>query len=343
MPKIDGLLGLQEAKTCFCGAGLALPASYADFNRDRIEVFESYADAFINRFLGMFEYKNLPETLDSEFIEKCLLMYGYAIITKVPEEYKGGGIYCLPGSYGGESNASLLPTTCTINSTWLRYSVSQQEIGKDCVLMRNDPFMVGIANLVARYCSQLADLEITLRMQAVSMRASHILVANDDTAKEDAEEYLRKLEEGKLGVIGSDALPEMLSFDTKEYAHSGISNIKDTLEAMQWLSAHLFIDMGLNDNYNMKREAINEAETDANADTLLPFVEQMLKYRKKGVEEINRLYGTNGEVDFAGAWKRVVKEEETRDKMQEAEAEIVEKQAEEKPSEEGEKDVAQSE
>lgn len=341
MPKIEGLRDLQEfnKNSPWCGSFFSAWFN-ADFNRSRTSIFASYIDAMVNRVLGMFEWKGLPETLKAETIEKYLIGCGYAIITKVPEEerYRGGGIYCLPGSYAGEFNADLLPTQAVVSSSWLRYSKSGLILGEDAVMIRNDALMIGMEPIFSRYASQLADLEITLRLQAVNNRVNHILKAATETSKEDAKEYLKNLEEGKLGVVGSDELLDIIDFDTKEYGSHSNTSIKDTLEALQWLSAHWFIENGLNDNYNMKREAINSSETEANADTLLPLAEQWLKYRQKGAEELNRLYGLNASVDFAGAWKRVMENVERDADREEAETEILEKQAEEEPKEEEKND-----
>lgn len=341
MPKIKGLIELQEncaGVSPFVG-GIAIPDSYKDFNRDRGLLFLSHANTMFLRLLGMFEWKGLPETLKAETIEKNLLRFGFACITDVPheEKYKGGGIYCLPSDFTGPVDADLLPTQMTMTSTWLHYSESGLEIGKDCVLIRNDALFIGATDLLARYASQEADLDITLRLQAVNLRTNHVLQANDDDAYEDAKEFLKKLEEGELGVIGGDALPEMLSFDSKDYGNHSGTNIKDTLEALQWLSAHEFIEFGLNDNYNMKREAINSTETDANSDTLLTLADHMLEYRKKGAEELNRLYGQKygftASVDFAPTWKRVQRELEIATESKEAELKTIENATEQKPEE----------
>lgn len=333
MPKIQGLMELcRDGNSPFVG-GLSIPGSLKDYNRDREAIFQQFADYLFTRVCGMFEWKNLPETLDPEMMEKCLLRFGYAIVTKVPEEYKGGGIYCLPGSYGGELNASLLPTTCVVDSTYLRYSKSGLEIGKDCVWVRNDPLALGLTNLLAYYCSQLADFGITMRLQAVNMRVQNILHANDDTALEDAKAFLRDLQEGKLGVVGGESLDDLLQFDTKEFGSRGQQSVKDTIEAMQWLIARFFIEIGLNDNYNMKREAVNSSETEANADTLFPLVDQWLEYRKKGAEEINRLYGCDCSVDFKGAWKKAKEDAERKEELEKAQIEAVEHSEEPKEEE----------
>lgn len=302
---------------------------WKDFNRNRAGLFASHVNYMLLRLLGMFEYEGLPETLKAETIEKNILRFGYCVITDVPhkEEYRGGGIYCLPGTLSGEYNADLLPTQAVVTSSWLRYSSSQLEIDKDCVVIRNDPFYLGVVPVLARYGSQLADADLTLRLQLVNMRTNVLYHANDDSAKEDARMYLNKIQEGELGIIGGNSFFDGIDFDTKDASPKVGASIKDTLEAMQWLSAHAFIEFGLNDNYNMKREAINSTETDANADTLLPLVELMLKEREQGVKRLNDLYGLNVSVKLSGAWKRVMKDTELNEEAKEVSVEQLESDA----------------
>ena len=73
---------------------------------------------------------------------------------------------------------------------------------------------------------------------------------------------------------------------------------------------------------------MNENEIEANSDTLTPLLDDMMKCRKKGVEDINRIFGTNIKVDFASSWKRVHKREINAQKAEDAETKIIEKEAE---------------
>lgn len=340
MVKIRGLDEIQallkDGNSPFVGRW-SVPIQ-TDFNKKKDELYLSHAQTMFMRLLTMFKWNGLPEKLKAETIEKYLLQGGYAIVKDVPAQYKGGGIYCLPGNLGGLYDADLLPTECTITSTWLSYSVSGQVIGKDCVVIRNDPCYVGALPIIARYCSQLTDLDITLRMQAVNMRTSHLLFAPDDDSKKDAETFLEHIEEGELGVIGGKQFEDMLSFDSKEYGHKQTSSIKDTIEAMQWLMAHQFIEFGLNDNYNMKREAINSSETDANEDTLFTLVDLMLKYRKEGAEMLNKLYGLNVSVELADSWKRAFEDMKRHDEIEQAQIDAAKQEPEQEPQQEPKKE-----
>jgi hypothetical protein len=52
----------------------------------------------------------------------------------------------------------------------------------------------------------------------------------------------------------------------------------------------------------MKRERIAAPEAQMTDDALLPLVDQMLEQRRKGVEEVNEMFGTDWSVELAGAW-----------------------------------------
>ena len=79
--------------------------------------------------------------------------------------------------------------------------------------------------------------------------------------------------------------------------------IKDLIEARQYYQAQWMNELGLDSNFNMKREALNSSETNLNDAVLLPMTDDMLKCRKEAIEEINKMYGTNITVDFASSWK----------------------------------------
>ena len=70
------------------------------------------------------------------------------------------------------------------------------------------------------------DNDINMRLYGVNSRTRNLISAPDDASKQSAETYLKKIEEGELGVIGTNAL-----FDgVKVHSGSGGSNgsIKDT-------------------------------------------------------------------------------------------------------------------
>lgn len=114
--------------------------------------------------------------------------------------------------------------------------------------------------------------------------------------------------------------------------------IGDLIEQEQYLKASWYNELGLNANYNMKREALNSAESTINNDILFPLVDEMLKQRQMACEQINALFGTDISVELNSSWEDNKKEEQaeiedTEEQESESEAEESEPEAEESTSE----------
>lgn len=308
-----------------------------DFNRNKENIFRFLINNMMKRTMGMFEYKNLPETLSARSIEKYLQGSGTCLICNVTDEMianpdaKGqAGLYALPCKAGGRLNADYLPTTAIVVSSWLGFSAEFNLMKDEAVYMWNDSLLEGLTPLYSLYASELVDNVMTLHFQEVHNRILTIVKAQDEDEKKDALDLFKEYEDGKFTALMSENLLENLKNNRVEpYKGSQISSIKDTLEARQWLMAHWNIEIGLNDNYNMKREALNENEIEANADTLTPLLDDMFKCRKKAVEEINRIFGTDISVDFSSSWKRVHKREKNAQKQEDAETKMIVDQAKE--------------
>lgn len=318
-----------------------------DFNRDKQAIFKYHINNMQKRTMRMFEYKGLPDTLSQRSIEKYLQGSGTCLIVDVKEEdiknpdAKGqAGLYALPCKAGGKLDANYLPTTAIVTSSWLGFSKEYSIINRECVYMWNDSLLEGLSPMFSLYSSELTDNVMTLHFQEVHNRILTIIKAMSEDEKRDAIDFFKDYENGKFAALISEEFMNNLSNISRVDPFKGSSNssIKDTLEARQWLLAHWNIELALNDNYNMKREALNENEIEANADTLTPLLDDMLYCRQKGVEQINEIFGTSISVELSSSWKRVKKREENAQKLEDAEVEAVENQAEEAPTEEAPKD-----
>lgn len=326
-----------------------------DFNRDRVAVFLSLINNMQKRTLGMFEYKNLPETLSARSIEKYLQGSGTCLICYVSEEMitnpkaKGkAGLYALPCKAGGVLNADYLPTTAIVTSPWLGFSHEFNIEEGEAIYMWNDSLLEGLTPLYSLYASELVDNITTLHFQEVHNRILSVIKASTEDEKKDAKDFFEDFQNGKFAALGNEEFISNLKNNRVDpFKGSSNSSIKETLEARQWLLAHWNIEVGLNDNYNMKRESLNENEIEANADTLTPLLDDMHKCRKRDIELINEKwcgkikgFDTPIEFDFSSSWKRVHKREQNAQKVEDAETKIIENQAE-NTSIDGVKDLPQ--
>ena len=122
--------------------------------------------------------------------------------------------------------------------------------------------------------------------------------------------WLKKLIKGEIGIIGET--PFLVANQEQSLRTNPIGTVAGTLtdliEYHQYLKAGLFNEIGLNSNYNMKREAINSNESQLNDDALHPFIDTMLECRKEAAEQINKMFGTSISVEFNSAWEENEKE-----------------------------------
>lgn len=277
------------------------------FELDKETLIRSYIGQMFDRTSRMFEYSDLPETIPAKDSELILQPGGYEFIFK--NEGKGaskpnGKLYAAYGGWGGEQNPYYLPTIATIANPYLGFN-GQLRVGVDCEIILNDSLFMGLLPINKKYAALLAETDISLRIACVNARILKLVMANDDATAESAKEYFRKVDEGKeLGVIANNDLFDSLK--SQDYA-SGVdgAHIKELIEVQQYLKSQWYIELGLNSNYNMKREAINAAESGMNDDILLPLVDDMLNQRRLGWERVNKHFGTSVKVNLSSSWKQI--------------------------------------
>lgn len=267
-----------------------------DIVEDKEWVFKTYKSYFYMRLLEMFEYKNLPETIPSEMLEMYLLSGGCCFFTEVNGKY-----YVFEGSLGGEPDPYYRPTLFTVANPALKLS-ENYDIQEDGVLCKNDKLLFGLDYLVTRTASLMAENLITMNMADVILRSIMMLTAPDDRTKASAEEFLKKIKKGEMGVIADSPLFDGIKrFDS---SHSSSGYITQFIEYHQYVKGSFFNEIGLNANFNMKRESIGKGEASLTQDTIFPICDTMFSSRKEFIKKINEKYGLDISVDFSSIWKQ---------------------------------------
>lgn len=265
--------------------------------RDKPTAVRNYITYMLARTNRMFEYEGLPDTIPARTLELYLQTMGYCGVVKVHDE-----LYCMYGGLGGELDANYMPTVFTVANPYLKYSANLK-IGEECVIIPSDTNYIGLMPLNRKYAAELAENDLTLHMLGINSRIPFLISASDDNTKESALKFLHDVEDGKSGVIAESAFLDGIKLQSGSTStHAGIM---DFVEYEQYLKASWNNELGLQSNYNMKRERLNSSETGMNLDALLPLVDDMLECRKAALEKVNSMFGTNITVEKAGAWDHV--------------------------------------
>lgn len=297
-----------------------------DFDKgiDKPLALRAYICYFLDRLQSMFKWEGLPDTIPQKWLESYLLTDGQCAVINTSK-----GLFATNGGMGADPNEYYIPTKYIVTNPWLpegstagkQYTIYGEE--QNAVLVRNDIYTVGLMPLLLKYCTQMVENDITMSIADIWARASVAMSAADDQTRESAELWLKRLKKGELGVIGE--APFLAGNQNESLRTNPIGTVAGTLtdliEYHQYLKAGLYNEIGLNSNYNMKREAIMSNETKLNDDALHPLIDTMLACRKEAAEEINRLFGTEITVEFNSAWEDNEKENEAIMQQIEATAE----------------------
>lgn len=273
-----------------------------DFDKplDKGALYSSYMFYYLARLQSMFKYDGLPDTVPAKWLEHYLLANGSCVFI-----LDGEDLIATTGGMGGIPDRYYIPTQYIVANPYVKEETRRTyTIGEACVLARNDTYSQGVIPLLSRYISQMVENEVTMNTADILARAMLTISATDTQTKESVEKWLSDLRKGRLSAIGE--LPSMVGNQDRSLNvtpfQSVASTLTDLIEYHQYLKAGLFNELGLNSNYNMKRESINSNESQLNDDMLHPFIDDMLKMRKEFCEQVNDMFGTNISVEFDSAW-----------------------------------------
>ena len=283
----------------------AVPLNLVDYVTKKPKSSKYYFRYLLDRTIMMFKYKNLPDTIDQNVLERYLQVNGTACITRA----NNGNLYVFGGTWGGEQDVYYRPTKYVIANPHVS-QLTHETFTKECtifgdeehdgVLLRNDTEWASLTPLIGRYAVLMCENCLTVRTADIMLRIIALLSAGTDKARKSAEAYIKKLENGELSIIGDSAFMETLKLQSPP-SNNG-SYLTQFIELQQYLKGSFFNELGLRANYNMKREAIGQGESTLDADSILPLCDNMLQCRKEDISKVNQLFDTNIEVDFSSAW-----------------------------------------
>lgn len=281
------------------------------YNKDRF--LDNFIDDMLIKVNQMFHYENLPESVPKRILEKMLCEGGYCIFTKHNDKY-----VILQGGLGGELNEYYEYTECIVANPYLKLDKTFK-LGEDCVLIRNDSRMKGLIPILSKYAVLCGDSEISINVLTNVLRTQFLISAGDNKTKESADAFIKKLTDGEFTSIAENTFLD----GVKVHNIQGSANyIQQFVELNQYLKASAYNEIGLDANYNMKRERLTVNEVELNTSILIPLADDMLEQRRNAIEEINKKYGLNISVELSSVWKMQKETVDNATQTQDTETEI---------------------
>lgn len=274
--------------------------------QEQIKNKDKSVNGYIRKMLAitqaMFEYKGLPETLPQSNLENLLQTNGNVFVTEVD-----GKMYAFTGGLGGVPNVYNEPSEYIVSNPFLNLNKSYK-IDVEGVLIKNDSGANSLLPIFGKYGVLCSDTLLSLNTCSVLSRITMLISASDDKTKQSADDFVSKIMQGDFSVIGENAF--FKGVNLQSISTQSANQITQLIELLQYFKASAFNEIGLNANYNLKRERLNTSEVQMNVDALNPYVDNMLQERKKAVEKINAMFGTEISVELASSW--AIRKEENK-------------------------------
>lgn len=254
-----------------------------------------------NILVSMFEYKNLPDTLEDWQIETQLISTGSCGVCEM-----NGGLYTGVGAYCGNV-VNFVPDSYLITNVGV--GEKQGKVGVDFAVGWNNSLAMPDLRLM-QIASVLTEIDVSERCNVIFSRFLRIPLVRDSKEKVAIENAVNSIIKGKFETVMSDnVLEKMIKTGSDENKFLDLVDVKE-VDKLQYLNQYrdnvmkrFFMEygQGMQTTSKLAQQTTDEIHgTDAISMIL---VLDRLKRRKKFVEDINKLFGTNVTVDFSECWK----------------------------------------
>lgn len=257
------------------------------------KTFNDYLDRMRKICLSMFEWVNLPDSMNARFLEQCLYYQGQGALL-YDKDY---GYLNTMASDGGYINIYGLPTEIMCYSYRFnqRRSLYTTDIGeekdKECILVLNNYDRVPTSYTISLFAYRLAEAQRTADVNIKAQRTP-ILITTDQkqyfTLKKMYEQY-----DGNTPAIFADKniiTPDAL----KALKTDAPMIIKDIMDYKREIWNEFLTFMGIS-NLSEKRERMVTSEIDSNNELVNLNLQALLTPRKEACKQFNEKYGLMGD------------------------------------------------
>lgn len=271
---------------------------------DVADVSEGYRYWFY-KFLGfcltIFEYEGLPESIPSRELELLLILQGYAT-----PFYDGDGYPVAIPTNIFDFDKYYTPTSGTYGNAIIKtkplYFQNNTKHTQNAVLMFNDDLQTNVfylrsdgalLSLIQRYARRMADLESSENIYTVKTRFGNAPVGSTDSVRNSIKNFINKIRGGSFETITDDSI--ISCFRTVDFGNATNENLMSFQTARDKILEQFFRDIGVK-MANQKKAQVTNNEVESDEQLLLISLDDMLKTRKKGIEDFNKFFHTNATV-----------------------------------------------
>lgn len=277
------------------------------------QTYFDYVERFKKICLSMFEWVNLPESMNARYLEECLYYKGQAALLK---DSKYGYINTQAAS-NGYLNIYGLPTSLTCFSFGYQeyrnlYTGLDGTEDKDCVLVMNNWQRIPTASTIELFCQRLSEAEQTAAVN-IKAQKTPVLIVVDENQRLMMENLYSQYDGNRPFIFGDknqvgDGVVKSISTGADFIADKVMEYKKQIWnEALQFL--------GINTLQTEKKERLITDEASSNNELINLNLQSMLIPRQEAAAQFNKLFGLTGDqaisVRLRSDLYNIIKQEES--------------------------------
>ena len=253
-------------------------------------VYHDYLNRLQNLAINVYEWKNLPETIDPRFLELILISRGFAVFFKDPNTKE---FYALMSTYQGNFDVYHIPKDRRA------YAVNgyQQELNeKNSVLIFNNYMRLESMSTLDIYAKRLTEIQRTVDVNIIAQKTPTIIKCSEEQKLTLQNLFLQY--RGNQDAIFADKNLDLGGITTLDIKAPYVADDLQIIKKQLWDEALNF--MGIETANTEKRERLVTDEVTSN----LGYVEAEryvgLNARREACRKINAMFKLDPpiEVDF---------------------------------------------
>lgn len=257
------------------------------------QTYIDYLERMKKICLSLFEWRNLPSSMNARFLEMCLYYNGQGAML-YDDDY---GYINTMASDGGYINIYGLPTEVTCYSyrfnqrRSLYMTDTGEEKGKECILVMNNYERIPTQVMCTLFAMRLAEAQRTADVNIKAQRTP-VLITTDQkqyfTLKKMYEEF-----DGNTPAIFADK--NVISPDALKALKTDAPFIaNDIMDYKREIWNEFLTTLGIS-NLSEKRERLISNEVDSNNELVNLNLQSQLIPRKEACRQFNEKYGLMGD------------------------------------------------
>lgn len=247
-----------------------------------------YYNRLLELAINMYEWKNLPDTVDERFLELTLFSDGMAVFF---QDDGGLGYLCLQCMIGGELDVYRIPIDRTAYAT---NGYQMRLNNQNSVIIFNNYTHTNSMLDVEMYARRLYEIERTIDVNVKAQKTPLMIRATENQRLTMKNLYMQY--DGNEPFIFGD---KQLDIDGIKVLNTNAPYVADKLNILKrqiWNEALTYL--GIENSNTEKRERLVSDEITSNLGGVSAQRFCRLNARRKAAEQINKMFGLKIQVDF---------------------------------------------